>query len=159
MTHDDNIIIGDVNNKDIVTIDNLEAEGNVPCEEQHGKVKKGLKGILTDHITGKQKEVDLDYRIDIRSDKYKEFVILSPIIGYKSFNIYNCYVALDDIIDNGWDACDGRDYSSDDIWKGRDFIPSDEICNSKEINKYDKLFIPSCEIKKAFERENFCYEE
>ena len=54
MIHNDNIIIGDVNNKDIVKIDNLKAEGNVPCEEQHEKMKKGLKGILTDHITGKQ---------------------------------------------------------------------------------------------------------
>lgn len=123
------------------------------------KMKKGLRRILTDHITGKQKEVNLDYTVEIRNGKYKEFVILSPIVGYESFSIYNCYVALNYIIDNGWDACDGRVYLSDDIWKGRDFIPGDEVCNSKEINKHDKLFIPSCEIKKAFERENFCYEE
>ena len=43
MIHNDNIIIGDVNNKDIVKIDNLKAEGNVPCEEQHEKMKKRIK--------------------------------------------------------------------------------------------------------------------
>ena len=159
MIHNDNITIDDINNKDIVTMNGLKAEENVsPCEERHEKMKRGLKGILTDHITGKQKEVNLDYRIDVRSDKYKEFVILSPISFYESFSIYNSYVALNDIIDNGWHACDGRDNFSDDL-KGRKFIPGDEVCNSEEISKYDKLFIPSCEIKKVFERENFYYHE
>jgi hypothetical protein len=84
----------------------------------------GMKGILTDCITGNEKEIEIGYKI-IDSENGEIFELIGGVTGYESFYIKSKYTPLNKICGFGWCACAGT--------KG----------------KYDKLFIPAEEMRNA----------
>lgn len=82
-----------------------------------------LKGILTNCVTDKQTEVELEYEITER-DGEKVFSLLNGVTGWESFYIDHWSTNLEGMKKSGWLACAGT--------KGR----------------WDKLFIPAEEMQK-----------
>ena len=86
---------------------------------------KKITGILTNCLTNKESIVELEYEIT-ETDKHElMFKILNGVTGYESFYIDD--YAQVNMPKFGWMACAGTQ------------------------NKYDKLFIPAEEMKKALE--------
>jgi len=86
---------------------------------------KKITGILTNCLTNKESIIELEYEI-IETDKHKPiFKIFNGVTGYESFYIDD--YAQENMPKFGWMACAGTQ------------------------NKYDKLFIPAEEMKKALE--------
>lgn len=83
-----------------------------------------IKGILTDCITNEEKEVDLEYEIEMR-DGRRIFTLLNGVTGWEGFYIDSEYSNLEEMKKCGWLACAGT--------------PS----------RYNKLFIPAEEMQKA----------
>ncbi len=84
---------------------------------------KTLKGILTNCITSKETDVELEYEITMRNGE-RVFSLLNGVTGWESFYIDHWTTRLDDMKKTGWLACAGT--------KGR----------------YDRLFIPADEMQK-----------
>lgn len=82
-----------------------------------------IKGILTNCITGKEKEVELEYEITERNGE-RIFSLLNGVTGWESFYIDHWTTNLSAIQKSGWLACGGT--------KGR----------------YDRLFVPAEEMQK-----------
>ena len=83
-----------------------------------------IKGILTDCVTNKEKEVELKYQINENDRHELIFKLLNGVTGYESFYIDE--YAKENMPKFGWLACMGTE------------------------NRWDKLFIPAEEMKKAF---------
>lgn len=85
-----------------------------------------MKGILTDCVDGKTREIELDYEI-IERDGHKIFQLIDAVTGYESFYLDSKYTQWAKLLINGWCACAGTK------------------------NKYNKLFIPAEEMQNALE--------
>ncbi|MCK4260107.1 MAG: hypothetical protein KAX49_14100 [Halanaerobiales bacterium] len=85
-------------------------------------VKEKMKGMLTDCVNGKQKEVELGYRIE-EGEEYSVFHLIGGPTGYEDFRIERVDVYR--MIQFGWTACMGTK------------------------NTYDRLYIRAEEMKKA----------
>ena len=85
-----------------------------------------IKGTLTNCISHKKSEIELEYEIEIRDGK-RIFCILNGVTGWESFYIDSVYSNLDDMRRFGWCACAGTD------------------------GRYDRLFIPPEEMTKALQ--------
>lgn len=83
-----------------------------------------IKGILTNCVTNEEKEVELDYEIKLQ-DGRRIFSLLNDVTGWESFCIDDEYSDIEGMKESGWLACAGTP------------------------RKYDKLFIPAEEMKKA----------
>lgn len=82
-----------------------------------------LKGTLTNCITGKEKEVELEYEITERNNE-RIFSLLNGVTGWESFYIDHWSTKLEEMQKTGWLACAGTE------------------------GKYDKLFVPAEEMQK-----------
>ncbi len=98
---------------------------------------KDMKGILTDCVTEKESEIELEYEI-VKKDGKRILYLLNGVTGYESFYIDKVSLPkgllefetdLKAMTERGWLACMGTK------------------------NKWDKLFISGEEMKKVFERE------
>ncbi len=88
--------------------------------------KHAVKGVLTNCHSGEESEISLEYHIkpSTRDSWRKEFLLMGGPTGYESFYIDESVIECN--IRFGWLACAGT--------KG----------------KWDKLFIPAEEMRKAF---------
>lgn len=84
-----------------------------------------MKGILTNCVTSEEKEVELEYLIELRDGK-RIFSLLNGVTGWESFCIDSEYSNIEEMKECGWLACAGTP------------------------RRYDKLFISAEEMKKAF---------
>ena len=83
-----------------------------------------MKGILTSCITGKTSEVEVSYEVTYNDNNQPVFELRGGVTGYESFRMNEKTNAQ--IAENGWVACMGTK------------------------NRWDKLFIPAEEMRKAF---------
>lgn len=83
-----------------------------------------IKGIRTDCITKEEKEVELEYEIQVRSNQYginrRIFRLLNGVTGYEGFYIDNENgkpesVLLKMLKRNGWKACMGTPRFYDEL--------------------------------------------
>ena len=89
-----------------------------------------MKGILTSCITGKTSEVEVSYETTHSSDNHIVFELRGGPTGYEGFRIVE--KTISQMVENGWVACMGTK------------------------NRWDKLFIPAEEMRKAFEEIKHC---
>lgn len=83
-----------------------------------------MKGIITNCITGNEKEIEIDYKI-IETENGKIFRLIGGVTGYESFYSESKYTNLNKICESGWCAC------------------------AETKGKYDKLFIPAADMQIA----------
>ncbi len=83
-----------------------------------------IKGILTNCVTNEEKEVELEYEIEMR-DGRRIFSLLNGVTGWESFYIDSEYSDIEGMRKCGWLACAGTP------------------------RRWDKLFIPAEEMQKA----------
>ena len=83
-----------------------------------------IKGILTSCVTNEEKEVELEFEIEMRNGN-RIFSLLNGVTGWESFYIDSGYADLEGLKKSGWLACAGTP------------------------RRYDKLFIPAEEMQKA----------
>ena len=84
-----------------------------------------IKGILIDCVTNKESTVELEYEINENDSHEFIFKLLNGVTGYESFYIDE--YAEENMPMFGWLACIGTE------------------------GRWDKLFIPAEEMKKAFD--------
>ena len=83
-----------------------------------------IKGILTSCVTNEEKEIELEFEIEMRNGN-RIFSLLNGVTGWESFYIDSEYSNLEGMKKSGWLACAGTP------------------------RRYDKLFIPAEEMQKA----------
>jgi hypothetical protein len=83
-----------------------------------------LKGILTNCSTDEEKEVEIEYEITERNGE-RVFSLLNGVTGFESFYIDHFTTDIKGMKNFGWTACAGTK------------------------DRYDKLFIPPEEMRKA----------
>jgi len=92
-----------------------------------------MKGILTNCVTNKEKEVELEYKISIRNGE-RIFSLLNGVTGWESFFIDSEYTNLDEMKESGWLACAGTPRRYDNL-----FVPAEEMQKAlKEIDQTQK---------------------
>lgn len=88
-----------------------------------------MKGILTDCMTEEIKEIELEYKIISTQDGRKIFQLIGGPTGYESFYIDPGTVKR--LTANGWMACLG----TKNLWN-KLFIPSEEM---KKVKEFDTI--------------------
>lgn len=91
-----------------------------------------MKGILTDCYTGFEKEIELEYKIEMDNDNKRVFYLLNGVTGFESF--YVCDDTIQRMNKKDWCACAGT--------KPVGTAPG-----------WDKLVISTEEMKKMFQEE------
>lgn len=80
-----------------------------------------IKGILTNCVTNEEKEVELEYEIEMRDGK-RIFSLLNGVTGWEFFYIDSEYADLEGMKKSGWLACAGTPRSCNKL-----FIPAEEM--------------------------------
>ncbi len=92
-----------------------------------------IKGILTNCVTNEEKEVELEYEIEMR-DGRRIFSLLNGVTGWESFYIDSEYSDIEGMRKCGWLACAGTPRRWDKL-----FIPAEEMQKSlKDIEQTPK---------------------